>query len=256
MRVVNALNAVAPQFIKWAEAGNRREISRQFHRFGGIQNIIGAVDGTYVPIKAPKRNPTAYINRKCFHGITLQSVAIPSLMFTDCFTGYPSSVSDIRIFRNSDIYKRINNNIDVYFEEEQFLLGDKAYPLMNWIIPPYIDHGHLTQRQRNFNKVHAKSRQVIERSFALYFGRLRRMRYLDLNREDMYACTILAACVLHNICLIDPDDEVENYVREGLQFVQDMQQMDQNNENLENNIREMTRIGEVKRNQIAQQLVL
>nr|CAI5832173.1 unnamed protein product [Callosobruchus analis] len=68
-----------------------------------LPGVVGALDGTYVPIKAPHENPEVYVNRKCFHGITLQCISAPNLKFLDCFTGYPSSVSDNRIFRNSDI---------------------------------------------------------------------------------------------------------------------------------------------------------
>nr|CAI5832171.1 unnamed protein product [Callosobruchus analis] len=107
------------------------------------------------------------------------------------------------------------NNNNVYFEEDEFIIGDKAYLVTKWCIPPYIERGYVTAQQRNFNSVHSSTRQVVERSFALLFGRFRRLRYLDMNRTDMIPATLMAACVLHNICLKNPDELLNTYIEEG-----------------------------------------
>lgn len=194
-RFITALNGIAPQVIKWPTIHSRPLIENGFQRFSGMEGVIGAIDGTYVKIKAPRVNPQVYVNRKCFHGITLQAIAVSSLQFTNCYTGYPSSVSDVRIFRNSDIHSEFMDNNQQYFGENEFILGDKAYPLFPWLIPPYIDRGRLQNIHRVFNTVQAKTRQVIERAFALFFGRFRRLRDLDMNRVDLIHPTIIAACV-------------------------------------------------------------
>ncbi|VEN41477.1 unnamed protein product, partial [Callosobruchus maculatus] len=219
IRIVKALNRISPHIIKWPQGERRRRIIEGFARAGGIREVVGAIDGTYIAIKAPKENPESYINRKCFYGITLQAISDNKRKFIDCFVGYPSSVSDIRIFRNSDIYQNIVNNMDEYFDPNQFLIGDKAYCLKSWCIPPYIERGRLQAFQRNFNRLHAKTRQVVERSFALLFGRFRRLRYLDMNRTDLIPATVLAACVLHNICLQNPGNLQEQFEEEGASFV-------------------------------------
>ncbi|KAK9729601.1 DDE superfamily endonuclease [Popillia japonica] len=216
LRVINALNEIASTIIKWSMEDDRQNIKTAFRAIAGKPGIIVAIDGTYVPIKAPRENPESYINRKCFHGITLQAICQPNLMFTDCFTGYPSSVSDIRIFRNSDIYNSILSHFNTYFNEDEYVIGDKAYPTLNWCIPPFIERGRLTREQIRFNTIHAKTRQVIERAFALLFGRFRRLRYVDMNRVDLIPSTIIAACTLHNLCLMQPDALLAEYVQEVL----------------------------------------
>lgn len=67
-----------------------------------------AIDGTYVPINAPQKNPETYVNRKCFHAITLQAICDHNRLFTEIFVDYPSSVSDTRIFKNCNIDQSIN----------------------------------------------------------------------------------------------------------------------------------------------------
>ncbi|TGZ57063.1 Nuclease harbi1 [Temnothorax longispinosus] len=58
-------------------------------------------------------------------------------------------------------------------------------------------------------------RQVIERAFALLKGRWRRLKYLDMNRDDVIPFTIIACCVLHNICLDGVHDIIEDFIVEG-----------------------------------------
>lgn len=68
--------------------------------------------------------------------------------------------------------------------------------------------------------MHAGTRQVIERAFALLKGRFRRLKYLDMNRDDMIASVILACCVLHNICLVTrPQENHADYIEEGLPHI-------------------------------------
>ncbi|KAJ8946644.1 hypothetical protein NQ314_008816, partial [Rhamnusium bicolor] len=194
-RVVKALNNVAPQIIKWPNADDREEIQQQFYSSGQIPGCVGAIDGTYIPIKAPTKNPEVYINRKCFYGITLQAICDYNRKFIDIFLDRAR-----------------------FFSENQFIIGDKAYPLCMYCITPYIDRGNLQAHHLHFNKRHTQTRQVIERSFALLFGRFRRLKYLDMTKTEFIPQTVQAACVLHNVCLMHQGN-FEQYEEEGLQFL-------------------------------------
>lgn len=218
-RVVEQITSLTTQLICWPSREEREAIKRQTIPFGNIPGVVGAIDGIFVPIKAPSENAQAYNNRKCFHSITLQAICDSKRRFRDIFTGYPSSVGDARIFRNSDFFKAAVNNMHDFFSENEVILGDKAYPPLRWCIPPYIDRGNLQRRERNFNTQHAKTRQIIERAFALLFGRFRRLKYLDMSRVDLIPEVILACCVLHNVCLMFPDEMLQNYEVDGQAFV-------------------------------------
>lgn len=52
-----------------------------------------------------------------------------------------------------------------------------------------------------------------------------------MSRVDLIPTTILACCVLHNICLNNNDDEIENYIVEG----RENEQNRENEGNIENN---------------------
>ena len=51
---------------------------------------------------------------------------------------------------------------------------------------------------------------VVERSFALLKGRFRKLKYMDMNVEHVPEA-VIAACVLHNLRLIQ-GDELDYYL--------------------------------------------
>jgi hypothetical protein len=212
IRVIKALNSLAPRVIKWPEGERLNNIERRFHAIAGLDNVIGAIDGAFIEIKAPAEDPESYITRKCNYAFTLQAISDPFLKFTDVFIGYPGSVSETRIFKNYDIYNKIRTHIGNHFPEDEYIIGDKAYPVLSWCIPLYINRGNLTPAKVHFNNVQAKTREVVERSFALLFGRFRRLKFLDMNRTDLISATVLAATVLHNVCLDFQDLLIDDYI--------------------------------------------
>lgn len=223
-------------------------VKNKFKLFTGIENVIGAVDGTYIPIKAPREDAEVFNTRKCFYAYTLQYISEPSLKFTDAFIGYPGPVSDKRIFTQSNIYKNIELNLQHYFDNESFIIGDKAYPLKTWCIPPCIEHRRLNNAEVYFNYAHSKTSQVVEKSFALLFGRFRHIKFLDMNRTDFIPFTVLACCVLHNICL-DYELLIEDYIVEGEEYIRQEDNNNNNRDYIENQLANQ-HVAEAKRNTI------
>lgn len=62
--------------------------------------------------------------------MVLQAVCDSELRFTDCFAGYPGSVDDRRIFRNSELYLDAEHNVNALFPNGEYIIGDKAYPVL------------------------------------------------------------------------------------------------------------------------------
>ena len=63
--------------------------------------MVGLIDGTHISIRAPIEEPDAYINRKKFHSINVQVICDENMVFIDMLTGWPGSVHDSRVLRNS-----------------------------------------------------------------------------------------------------------------------------------------------------------
>ncbi|XP_071653616.1 uncharacterized protein [Temnothorax longispinosus] len=215
MRVVQALNDIAGDVVQWPRGDRLATVKEKFQRLSVLPDIIGAVDGTHISIKQPHKDSLSYKTYKKNYAVILQAICDSELVFLDCFTGYPGSVGDIRVFRNSDLWSEVQRDRQLYFPNEEYIIGDKAYPVLRWCISAFRDRGNLTAAQKRFNDILSKVRQVIERAFALLKGRFRRLKYLDMNRTDMIPFVIIACTVLHNICLEKLDENIEEYIIEG-----------------------------------------
>ena len=84
----------------------------------GSMKMVGAIDGSHIPISQPVKDQECYVNRKGFHSIVLQAVCDASMAFVDVFAGFPGSVHDARVFRNSPLFAAL----------PRLCAGDSAYP--------------------------------------------------------------------------------------------------------------------------------
>ena len=175
--------------IKWPSTAETDKLVCDYNFPGGF----AAVDGCHVPIKVPIQHADSYINRKSFASVVLQATCTKNLQFIDVSTGWPGSMHDARIYRKSKLHKLLNSGV---IQRQYHVLGDSAYPLELNLMVPYRDNGHLSENQKKFN-----SRCSIERAFALFKGKFRRLKYLDINDLSAVPNIILAACTLHNFIL-------------------------------------------------------
>ena len=198
------------EFIKfpYTEAEARAAIDA-FDDLGRFPQVIGAVDGTHIPIKAPKDNPNSYYNRKRFHSVVLQGISDSQCRFIDVSTGYPGRMHDARVFRISRIGKDAENGrlpraplmMIGQVSVPPLLLGDPAYRVMPYCMKPYPEGQGCTNEKRNFNRHLSSKRVVIEQAFGLLKAR---WRCLYEEMEDYITNvseSIMACCILHNTCI-------------------------------------------------------
>lgn len=105
---------------------------------------------------------------------------------------------DARVFRNSPLFNIIRNGHIPY---NMHLIGDSAYPLLQNLMTPFKDNGHLTRSQLLYNTKLSSIRSIIERAFGILKSKFRRLKYLDISNFDLGNNIIAAACVLHNFVL-------------------------------------------------------
>lgn len=199
-KITKFLLSQSSRFIKWPEE-EIQTIRDGFFKLKRINHVIGAVDGCHINIKRPSKDPHVYCNRKGNYSILLQAVCDDKKRFIDVFCGEAGSLHDCRLLKKSSLYERgMNGNFGT-----DILLGDSAYPCLPWLIPPYKDNGNLTQQQKVFNYNHSATRIVIENAFGLLKGRFRRLTYFNNNSIEFIVQCVIAACVLHNICITYTD---------------------------------------------------
>ncbi|CAM5083473.1 unnamed protein product [Natator depressus] len=172
----------------------------------GFPNCGGAIDGTHIPILGPDHQDSQYINRKGYFSMVLQALVDHKGCFTNINVGWLGKVHDARIFRNSGLFKWLQEGI--YFPDQKItvgdvempivILGDPAYPLMPWLMKPYT--GTLDSSQELFNYRLSKCRMVVECAFGRLKGRwCSLLTHSDLSETNI-PIVIAACCVLHNLC--------------------------------------------------------
>lgn len=136
IQVSEFLVQLGPQYIVWPSPEGIAKISAGFREVNGIPNIVGAIDGTHIRIKAPKYHPQDYFNRKGYYSLNLQVVVDSKKKFIDIYCGEPGSLHDNRVLRRSELFKKCDENASILFPQNCFLLGDSAYAVKTWLIPP------------------------------------------------------------------------------------------------------------------------
>jgi hypothetical protein len=118
------------KFIQWPTVSNENLWSTRVGFESGLplQGCIGCIDSTHIPIKAPRQQENAYVNRKGFHSVVLQGIWNHQRKFTDVLCGCACSTHDATVMRSSPIYAEICHNKPIYFPDEIYIIGDQAYP--------------------------------------------------------------------------------------------------------------------------------
>lgn len=242
-RTGSALVKFMPDIIRWpSNAATIDDTARMFSERSQFQNVLGAIDGSHIHITAPKHFHQAYFNRKGFYSIVLLASCDSNLSFNYVWTGNPGSTHDATVLRSSDLFSNCNEKIP----QGYYLMGDSAFPLLRWLVTPFRDHGNLSRQQKLFNKTHSKCRDVIERAFGLLKCRFRRLFRFEVLDMTVLVNSVLAACVLHNICLTEHDEC-------NLEEPQDTENMPVDNETFARDGHELP--GVQMRQQLMQQLL-
>ncbi|KAL7381832.1 hypothetical protein ABVT39_012045 [Epinephelus coioides] len=105
---VRKIAALRHEVIQQPTAGALDEVGQTFARLANspvFARCVGSIDGCHVRIKTPPGpGGQDYLNRKLFPSIQLQAVCDGKGFFINTFVGYPGSVHDTRVLKNSRLY--------------------------------------------------------------------------------------------------------------------------------------------------------
>jgi len=200
-KIIEFLIRKSGQYIVWPTGQRLHKIKSEFFKMHGIDGVIGAIDGSHIKIKRPtSKDHYVYYNKKGVYSLLIQGVCDYQKKFISFFCGEPGSIH--HLLKKSSLYRKGING----FLGTNFLLGDSAYPCLDWFICPFKDNSNLTQNKKIFNYRHSATRIVIENAFGLLKGRFRRLKFFENNDLTFIIKCIVAAAVLHNICLNNEDE--------------------------------------------------
>lgn len=179
----------------------REHISRikaSVYKIAGFPNVIGAIDGTQIPIQGMGTDDEhLYVCRKGFHSINVQAVVDADLRFTNAVCKFPGATHDAFILQNSSLPNLIES-----LQEGGWLIGDSGYPLKEWLMTP-ISNPRSGQEER-YNSAHCCTRNAIERAFGVLKARFRCLHKTGgclPYRPDKCTKIIECAMRLHNLAI-------------------------------------------------------
>jgi len=180
-----------------------KNIASEFEALHGIPLVIGAIDGSHIPIIAPPHDPTSYYCRKGFYSCLLQGVVDSRCKFWDYDFGWCGRMHDWALFQKSEIGKKTMRGKFLPFK----FIGDAAYPMRPWFYSPFKGEKDGLPREKSYwNFIQSSTRMAVERAFGILKGRWR----ILLKRNDMplrnLPNIITASICLHNLCIIEDDE--------------------------------------------------
>ncbi|XP_047991562.1 protein ALP1-like [Leguminivora glycinivorella] len=217
--VCRAIYEALKQFIKVPNAEEWKNIETGFKTRWNFPLCYGSIDGKHVPIKAPPSSGSLYFNYKKTSSIVLLAVADHDYCFSYIDVGACGSASDGGVFKNSSIYRKLENNL---LPNNGVIVGDAAFPLKTYLMKPYPGV-NLSTEEKVFNYRLSRARRIIENAFGILVSRFRVLeKPIQTNLEAVDAI-VCACCALHNwlrktttsyitATCVDVEDEEGNFL--------------------------------------------
>jgi hypothetical protein len=95
------LKILRPQVVQKNDLEGRRRAATEFESAHGIPFIMGAIDGSHIPIVAPSPDPAPFYNRKGFYSVLLQGIVDMQTVFWDWDFRWAGSLHDYTMFSTS-----------------------------------------------------------------------------------------------------------------------------------------------------------
>lgn len=189
-QVATAIAKRRREYIKYPTENEKQLSQQNFYSKHGMPKVIGLIDCTHVPIVSPGgENAEVFRNRKGFFSINVQLVCQEDMKFFDIVARWPGSTHDSRIFDNSMLKDKLE-------EEDSVLLGDGGYRCDSHMLTPLLDP--TCPAERRYNKAHIATRGLIERSFGVMKQRFRCLRTPLRTKLNTSLTIIVAVACLHN----------------------------------------------------------
>lgn len=220
--VVRGICLQFKQAIQWPTGQCLRDIMQGFQDWCGLPSVHGAIDCTQIKIRRPNVFAEDYYYYKsgCYTIVT-QAVVDYRKCFTDIFVGLPGSVNDMRVLRKSGLYRAVQEKglMDMLPSNNQdgippYLLGDKGYPLLSWILTPVKDDGHeLSVIEYIYNKKHRRGRSVVENAFGILKQSWRELLHGSELDVKFIPDVVVCCCVLHNLLIGGSEVQLEELMQ-------------------------------------------
>lgn len=143
-----------------------------------------------------------FINRKGFFALNVQMITDAKMVVINIVARWPGSTHDSRIFANSRLNDYLAN-----MQHRGYLVGDSGYPCLPYLMTPL--RNPKTDPERRYNRAHARTRNVVERTYGLMKRRFPCLLHLRSKLENSKA-VIVAVAILQNVAILNRDPQPED----------------------------------------------
>ena len=143
----------------------------------------------------PHVHEQVYVKRKDYHSLNKQICGNGDLMIMDVVAKWPGSVNDSRILRNSTLHDKFTEQVLPNLPNG-IILGDAGYPLLEWLLVPYVENPGLTQAEYRYNRAHRSARSVIEIIIGILKRRWACLKKLRFNPEKCWLLLYAVFCTI------------------------------------------------------------
>ncbi|KAL9671311.1 hypothetical protein QQ045_008879 [Rhodiola kirilowii] len=208
-----------PEFIKIPVRRRLHETTQAFEELTSLPNMCGAIDGSPIRIRRVPGDQNAaasYRSKFGYNAVLLQVVADHKKIFWDVCVKAPGAADDAMHLRDSLLYDKLTSDEIVWDKVvnvrgqhlKPYIVGDRDYPLLSFLITPFTQNETGTAAQNLFDSALMKGRQAVVEAIGLLKGRWRILQDMNVGLNHAPQ-TIVACCVLHNLCQIAREPEPE-----------------------------------------------
>ena len=158
---VGALVYLRNNYISWPQTPEEcSNAVESFRDLSPLPNVFAAMNGTHVQIIAPENSTVDFFDKKQRYSIGCQGVCDSKLKFLAMSAGFPGSLHDSRMLRNTWIFEQATIEqiltAPVYPLSEvdnikPYIVGDAAYPIANWLMKPFPFSKNMATIHQKFN---------------------------------------------------------------------------------------------------------
>ena len=120
-------NVLQPIYLKSPSSSDQwKKLAAEFEQEWNFPNCIGALDGKHVHIEAPANSGSSFYNYKNFHSMVLMAICDAKYCFTMVDIGGYGRDNDASIFRESDIFYALENELFRFPDDRK--IGNHSIP--------------------------------------------------------------------------------------------------------------------------------
>lgn len=160
-----------------------RKIAIEFDEKWDFPNFIGSIDGKHIRVKCPSNSGSMYFNYKNCFSIVLMAIAKAKYKFIMVDIGAYGKDSDGGVFKNSQIYQKMENgalklpNSELLPNSSSLVpfvfIGDEAFPLREHLLRPFPRKQLVDENKSYYNYRLSRARMTIKCAFGIAASKFR-----------------------------------------------------------------------------------